>query len=230
MLQTHFWWVKVMQYPNSSPPYSHQYYYLLLAPASGLKESLLPNKGSWLLDSDRKANIYQTEFSQNNLITKHHERIVAFDFISALYQTTAPCAPPQTNHFLFHAGHQWRQSDHNYSMVNCVFVFSPPTQPPNGYNIPPHTNTHTKPREGWEEWELTWKIPRHKHCCEDCTLWGKERKGNRQHHSLQKAAALTQGEHSVSGTKAEASQHQLYPGFPHVAVGLETGLLGVQPL
>lgn len=126
---------KLTRYPNSSPPYSHQYYYLLLAPDSGLKESLLHNKSSWLLDSDSKANIYQTEFSQKNLITKHHERIVASDFISALYQTTAPCAPPQTNHFLFHTGHQRRQSDHHYTMVNCVLVSFPPPQTQNSYNI-----------------------------------------------------------------------------------------------
>lgn len=122
MLQIHFWWLKVIQYPNISRPCSHQYYYLPRVPASGVKESLLSNKPSWLLVSDGKANKCQLEFPKNTPITKYHERIVAADFISVLHQTTAPRAPPQKNHFLCHTGHPPRQSVHYYTLMSCEHV------------------------------------------------------------------------------------------------------------
>jgi len=67
-----------------------------------------------------------------------------------------------------------------------------------------HPLTHpckTKPRKRWGQQELTWKIPRHKHRCEDRTLWGRESRDNRQRCSLLKGAGVLHGEHGAAGAK-----------------------------
>lgn len=79
--------------------------------------------------------------------------------------------------------------------------FLPSYSTPKWIKYPPTNSRKTKPRKGWEQWQLTWKIPRHKHRCEDCALWGRESRDNKQHHSLQKGAGLTHGEHSASDAK-----------------------------
>lgn len=143
------------------------------------------SKSSWLLlVSDNKTDKCQLKLPQNY-------KIALGDCCSWLCFCLVPdysfkCSSSNKS-FLFSL---WSPTKATWSLLHQDKLWARFLQPYSTTERFKHPTTHTNQNEKkeWKQWKFTWKIPRHKHRCEDCTLWGRKSRDNRQCHSPQEGA------------------------------------------